>query len=99
MFNGPDNFYKSDKVTTQKVNFKNQYNMMVAGNLFVPKNLNQNAQNPAIVAGHPMGAVKEQSANLYAQKLADQGFVTLSLDLPFWGKTEGHPRNAVLPDV
>src|SRR5438067_4886555 len=55
--------------------------MMVVGNLFVPKNLNQNARNPAIVVGHPMGAVKEQSANLYAQKLADQGFVTLSLDL------------------
>jgi uncharacterized protein len=46
-----------------------------------------------------MGAVKEQSANLYAQKLADQGFVTLSLDLPFWGESEGEPRNAVLPDV
>jgi uncharacterized protein len=43
--------------------------------------------------------VKEQSANLYAQKLADQGFVTLSLDLPFWGESEGQPRNAVLPDV
>ena len=46
-----------------------------------------------------MGAVKEQSANLYAQKLADQGFVTLSLDLPFWGESGGEPRNAVLPDV
>ena len=46
-----------------------------------------------------MGAVKEQSANLYAQKLAEQGFVTLSLDLPFWGESEGQPRNAVLPDV
>jgi fermentation-respiration switch protein FrsA (DUF1100 family) len=99
MSSGADNFYKSDKVTMQKVNFKNQYNMMVAGNLFIPKNLNPSAQNPAIVVGHPMGAVKEQSANLYAQKLADQGFVTLSLDLPFWGESEGQPRNAVLPDV
>jgi hypothetical protein len=97
--NGADNFYKSDKVTAQKVTFKNQYNMMVVGNLFVPKSLNQPAKNAAIVVGHPMGAVKEQSANLYAQKLADQGFVTLSLDLPFWGESEGQPRNAVLPDV
>jgi len=97
--NGADNFYKSDKVTTQRVTFKNQYNMMVVGNLFVPKNRNQSVQDPAIVVGHPMGAVKEQSANLYAQKLADQGFVTLSLDLPFWGESEGQPRNAVLPDV
>ena len=79
----------SDKVTAQKVTFKNQYNMTVAGNLFIPKNLNQSAKNPAIVVGHPMGAVKEQSANLYAQKLADEGFVTLSLDLPFWGESGG----------
>ena len=97
--NGANNFYKSDKVTTQKVAFKNQYNMQVAGNLFIPRSLDQSAKSPAIVVGHPMGAVKEQSANLYAQKLADQGFVTLSLDLPFWGESEGQPRNAVLPDV
>ena len=99
MSKGADNFYKSDKVTAQKVTFKNQYNMDVVGNLFIPKDLDQNTKNPAIVVGHPMGAVKEQSANLYAQKLADQGFVTLSLDLPFWGESEGEPRNAVLPDV
>lgn len=96
---GADNFYKSDKVTAQKVTFKNQYQMTVAGNLFIPKNLEPNAKSPAIMVGHPMGAVKEQSANLYAQKLAEQGFVTLSLDLPFWGESEGQPRNAVLPDV
>src|SRR5437868_7623874 len=99
MSKGADNFYKSDKVTARSVTFKNQYNMIVAGNLFIPKNLNQRAKNPAIVVGHPMGAVKEQSANLYAQKLAEQGFVTLSLDLSFWGESEGQPRNAVLPDV
>jgi uncharacterized protein len=97
--NGADNFYKSDKVTEQKVTFKNQYKMTVAGNLFMPKNLNHNTKNPAIIVGHPMGAVKEQSANLYAQKLADQGFVTLALDLSFWGESEGQPRNAVLPNV
>jgi uncharacterized protein len=97
--NGADNFYQSEKVTPQKVTFKNQYNMNVVGNLFIPENLDQSAKNAAIIVGHPMGAVKEQSANLYAQKLADQGFVTLSLDLPFWGESEGEPRNAVLPDV
>lgn len=99
MSNGADNFYRSDKVTAQKVTFKDQYNMAVAGSLFVPKNLNQNAKSPAIVVGHPMGAVKEQSSNLYAQKLAEQGFVTLAIDLPFWGESEGQPRNVVLPDV
>jgi len=96
---GAANFYKSDKVTMQKVAFKNQYNMKVAGNLFIPKGLKQNTQNPAIVVGHPMGAVKEQSANLYATKMAEQGFVTLSLDLSFWGESEGQPRNVVAPDI
>ena len=99
MSNGADNFYKSDKVTIKKVTFKNQYNMKVAGNLFIPKDLNQNDKNPAIIVGHPMGAVKEQSANLYATKMAERGFVTLSLDLSFWGESQGQPRNAVSPDI
>ncbi|MBT2372177.1 alpha/beta hydrolase [Pseudomonas fluorescens] len=99
MSNGADNFYTSEKVTVQKVTFKNQYQMNVAGNLFTPKNLDRNAKSPAIVVGHPMGAVKEQSANLYATKMAEQGFVTLSLDLSFWGESEGQPRNAVSPDI
>lgn len=97
--NGADNFYKSDKLIAQKVTFKNQYQMKVVGNLFILKDLNQNAKHPAIIVGHPMGAVKEQSANLYAQKLAEQGFVTLSLDLSFWGESEGQPRNAVAPEI
>lgn len=99
MSHGADNFYKSDKVNTEKVTFKNQYHMTVAGNLFTPKNLEPGARIPAIIVGHPMGAVKEQSSNLYAQKLAERGFVTLAIDLPFWGESEGQPRNAVLPDV
>ncbi|WNS78578.1 alpha/beta hydrolase [Domibacillus sp. DTU_2020_1001157_1_SI_ALB_TIR_016] len=97
--NGADNFYKSNKVTMKKVEFKNQYNMNVAGNLFIPKGLKKHTKNPAIIVGHPMGAVKEQSANLYAQKMAEKGFVTLSLDLSFWGESEGQPRNAVSPDI
>ncbi len=73
MSNGADNFYKSKKVNKKKVSFENQYNMKVAGNLFVPKGLNKKNKNPAIIVGHPMGAVKEQSANLYAQKMAEKG--------------------------
>ncbi len=96
---GAANFYTSDKVSMQKVTFKNQYHMNVAGNLFIPKGLKQSTKHPAIVVGHPMGAVKEQSANLYATKMAEQGFVTLSLDLSFWGESEGQPRNAVSPDI
>ncbi|WP_090236320.1 alpha/beta hydrolase [Fictibacillus solisalsi] len=99
MSNGADNFYKSKKVNKKKVTFNNQYNMKVAGNLFTPKGLKKKTKNPAIIVGHPMGAVKEQSANLYAQKMAEKGFVTLSLDLSFWGESEGQPRNAVSPDI
>ncbi|HCL52506.1 alpha/beta hydrolase [Pseudomonas fulva] len=99
MSNGADNFFKSDKVTMEKVAFKNQYQMKVVGNLFIPKGVGMTARSPAIIVGHPMGAVKEQSSNLYAQKLAERGFVTLALDLSFWGESEGSPRNAVLPDL
>lgn len=99
MSNGADNFYQSDNVTVQRVTFKNQYNMNVAGNLFTPNNLSQNTKHPAIIVGHPMGAVKEQSSNLYATKMAEQGFVTLSIDLSFWGESDGQPRNAVAPEI
>lgn len=99
MSNGADNFYKSGRVTMEKVVFKNLYKMDVAGSLFTPKNMSRGAKYPAIVVGHPMGAVKEQSANLYAQKMAERGFVTLAIDLSFWGGSAGEPRNAVLPDV
>ena len=99
MSNGADNFYTSDKVTVQKVAFKDQYQMKVGGNLFIPHTLHRNAKSAAIVVGHPMGAVKEQSANLYATKMAELGFVTLSIDLPFWGDSEGKPRNMVSPEM
>jgi fermentation-respiration switch protein FrsA (DUF1100 family) len=97
--NGANNFYVSNRVTAQRVRFQNQYRMNVVGDLFAPKDLNRSARTPALVVGHPMGAVKEQSANLYATKMAEQGFVTLSLDLSFWGESDGQPRNAVAPDV
>ena len=94
-----DNFYKSDRVNVEKVSFSNQYKMKVVGNLFLPKSMKEGGKYPAIIVGHPMGAVKEQSANLYATKMAERGFVTLSIDLSFWGESEGEPRNAVLPEV
>ncbi|NKX86530.1 alpha/beta hydrolase [Nocardia coubleae] len=96
---GADNFYTSDQVTSTPVKFKNQYQMEVTGNLFVPKNLAPDTRAAAMVVGHPMGAVKEQSANLYATKMAEQGFVTLALDTAFWGGSAGEPRNAVAPDI
>lgn len=96
---GADNFYTSSNVTMEKVTFVNQYKMNVVGNLFMPKGIDQSQKHAAIIVGHPMGAVKEQSSNLYATKMAEQGFVTLAIDLPFWGESAGQPRNAVLPDV
>lgn len=94
-----DNFYKSNSVKIEKVSFPNQYKMQVAGNLFLPKDMKEGEMYPAIIVGHPMGAVKEQSANLYATKMAERGFVTLSIDLSFWGGSDGEPRNAVLPEL
>ncbi|RYY69898.1 MAG: alpha/beta hydrolase [Chitinophagaceae bacterium] len=92
-------FKVSDKVALYAVSFKNQYNLQVAGHLFIPKNLDSKAKNAAIVVGHPMGAVKEQSADVYASNMADRGFIALAIDLSFWGESEGSPRNAVLPDM
>jgi len=92
-------FKVSDNILMYKVTFKNQYNMNVAGHLFIPKNLDQNKKHAAIIVGHPMGAVKEQSSNIYASNMAERGFITLSLDLSFWGESEGQPRNVVLPDI
>lgn len=94
-----DNFYRSDKLTMTPVTFPNQYKMEMSGNLFLPKDLDKNRKYPAIIVGHPMGAVKEQSANLYAQKMAEAGFVTLAMDLSYWGGSQGQPRNAVSPDM
>ncbi|EDN97013.1 hypothetical protein SS1G_01941 [Sclerotinia sclerotiorum 1980 UF-70] len=94
---GADNFYVSNIVTMQPIFFPNQFNMTIAGNLFIPNNLSGNAS--AIVVGPPFGAVKEQSANLYATKLAEQGFVTISIDPAYWGASDGVPRQAVLPDM
>jgi fermentation-respiration switch protein FrsA (DUF1100 family) len=99
MSDGANNFYKSDSPSLEKVAFDNQYKMKVVGNLFMPGNLDKNARHPAIIVGHPMGAVKEQSSNLYAQKLAEQGFITLAIDQSFWGESEGRPRNTVAPDI
>ncbi|MGZ8511061.1 MAG: alpha/beta hydrolase [Chitinophagaceae bacterium] len=92
-------FKVSDNVTMYKVTFKNQYKMNVAGHLFIPKDLGRNTKNPAIIVGHPMGAVKEQSADVYASNMADRGFITLAIDLSFWGESEGGQRNAVIPDI
>ncbi|KAI6778259.1 uncharacterized protein J7T54_004166 [Emericellopsis cladophorae] len=92
---GADNFYRSNNVQIQPIMFPTLYRTDVAGNLFLPRNLSRSVENPVIVVGHPMGAVKERSANLYATKLAEDGFATVSIHLPHWGGSKGDPRNAV----
>jgi fermentation-respiration switch protein FrsA (DUF1100 family) len=96
---GADNFYLSQNVSVQPITFQNHYQMTLAANLFTPNNVDRSASLSAIIVGHPMGASKEQAANLYATKLAEQGFVTVSVDLPYWGSSDGEPRNAVVPDL
>ncbi len=92
-------FKVSDNVSMYKVSFKNLYNKKVVGHLFLPNSLDTNKKHAAIIVGHPMGAVKEQSADVYASNMADRGFITLAIDLSFWGESEGEPRNAVEPDM
>ncbi|CAM0118386.1 DLH domain-containing protein [Stenotrophomonas maltophilia] len=96
---GSDNFYRSPTVKGERVSFHNQYQMQVMGTLYRPQGLPDGSRAPAVVVGHPMGAVKEQSSLLYAQKLAEQGFVTLAIDLSFWGESGGAPRHLVAPEI
>ncbi|HWV71413.1 MAG TPA: alpha/beta hydrolase [Pseudosphingobacterium sp.] len=92
-------FKVSDNVELYRVSFRNQYNMNVVGHLFISKDLDRNQKHPAIIVGHPMGAVKEQGADVYASTLAERGFITMAIDLLFWGESDGEPKNAVLPDM
>ena len=68
-----DNFYKSNSVNTEKVSFSNQYKMKVGARLFLPKELEEGRKYPAVIVGHPMGAVKEQSAGLYPRNWPNAG--------------------------
>jgi len=91
-------FPKSEKVDHQKVAFRNRYGITLAGDLYLPKK-RENQQLAAIVVGGPFGAVKEQSSGLYAQTMAERGFVTLAFDGSFTGESGGEPRNVASPDI
>ena len=90
-------FPESDKVAHKKVTFKNRYGLSLVADLYVPKNLNGKAA--AIAVGGPFGAVKEQSSGLYAQTMAERGFVTLAFDPSYTGESGGQPRNVASPDI
>jgi fermentation-respiration switch protein FrsA (DUF1100 family) len=91
-------FPQSDKVTHQKVTFKNRYGITLAGDLYRPKNGGDQRLAALAVSG-PFGAVKEQSSGLYAQTMAERGFVTLAFDPSYTGESEGEPRNVASPDI
>ncbi|MEC5319271.1 alpha/beta hydrolase [Brenneria populi subsp. brevivirga] len=91
-------FPKSEKVDHQKVTFQNRYGITLAADLYLPKNRNSQ-RLAAIVVGGPFGAVKEQSSGLYAQTMAERGFVTLAFDGSYTGESGGEPRNVASPDI
>lgn len=89
----------SDKVTVERVTFKNRINIDIAGDLYMPKNIDKSQKHPAIVIGHTFTGVKEQTAGLHAQKLAELGYITLAFDASFWGDSGGEPRHMEIPDI
>ena len=90
-------FPQSDKVEHRKVSFKNRYGITLVGDLYIPKNAQGKLQ--AIAVSGPFGAVKEQSSGLYAQTLAERGFVTLAFDPSYTGESGGEPRNVPSPEI
>ena len=91
-------FAQSDKVDHRKVTFKNRYGITLVADLYLPKNRGD-AKLAAIALSGPFGAVKEQSSGLYAQTLAERGFVTLAFDPSYTGESGGQPRDVASPDI
>ncbi|WP_273024273.1 alpha/beta hydrolase [Rheinheimera sp.] len=90
-------FAKSDKVNHKKVSFKNRYGIMLAADLYLPKN--SSGKLAALAISGPFGAVKEQSSGLYAQTMAERGFITLAFDPSYTGESGGEPRNVASGDI
>ena len=90
-------FPKSDKVDHKKVTFHNRYGITLAADMYTPKNAS--GKLPAIAVCGPFGAVKEQCSGLYAQTLAERGFLTIAFDPSFTGESGGQPRYMASPDI
>lgn len=91
-------FAPSDKVVRQKVEFKNRYGITLVADLYVPKRKGTQKFS-AIAVGGPFGAVKEQTPGLYAQTMAERGFLTIAFDPSYIGESGGEPRNVASPDI
>lgn len=94
-------FPKSDKVDHKKVTFHNRYGIELAADMYMPKEKGdaENEALPAIAVSGPFGAVKEQSSGLYAQHMAERGFVAIAFDPSFTGESGGEPRRMASPDI
>ncbi len=90
-------FAKSDKVDHKKVTFVNRYGITLAADMYVPKASRRKL--PAIAVAGPFGAVKEQASGLYAQQMAERGFLTIAFDGSFTGESGGYPRYVTSPDI
>lgn len=90
-------FPKSDKINHRKITFHNRYGITLAADLYEPKNAE--GKLPAIAVCGPFGAVKEQSSGLYAQTMAERGFLTIAFDPSFTGESGGSPRYVASPDI
>lgn len=91
-------FTLSEKVTRQKVSFKNRYGITISGDLYLPKN-GANDKLSALAISGPFGAVKEQSSGLYANQMAARGFAVLAFDPSYTGESGGEPRNIASSDI
>ena len=96
-------FPKSNKVDHKKVTFHNRFGITLAADMYIPKDASAtkgtSGKFPAIAVSGPFGAVKEQSSGLYAQTLAERGFLTIAFDPSFTGESGGEPRNVASPDL
>ncbi|MCD7808981.1 MAG: alpha/beta hydrolase [Erysipelotrichaceae bacterium] len=90
-------FPKSEKVEHEKITFHNRFGITLVGDLYKPKNME--GKLPGIAVCGPFGAVKEQASGLYAQTMAERGFVTLAFDPSFTGESDGTPRYVASPDI
>ena len=90
-------FPQSDKVTHRKVTFHNRYGIMLVADMYIPNDMKE--KRPAIAVCGPFGAVKEQASGLYAQTMAERGFLTLAFDPSFTGESGGEPRYVASPDI
>lgn len=92
-------FKLSEKVTVEKVSYKNRYGITIAADMYLSKDIDKSQKYPAIIVGTPYGGVKEQGAGIYAQNMAERGFVAIAFDESFNGESGGEPRRVSSPDI